>query len=37
MRSNEVRVNLVATGICYTDVLARDGLYATPLPAVLGH
>jgi aryl-alcohol dehydrogenase len=36
-RHNEVRVRLVATGICHTDALVRDGIYPTPLPAVLGH
>jgi aryl-alcohol dehydrogenase len=28
---------MVATGICHTDTLVRDGVYPTPLPAVLGH
>ncbi|MHA7292019.1 NAD(P)-dependent alcohol dehydrogenase [Pseudarthrobacter sp. MDT1-22] len=37
LRSNEVRVRMVATGICHTDTLVRDGIYPTPLPAVLGH
>ena len=36
-RHNEVRVRMVATGICHTDALVRDGVYPTPLPAVLGH
>jgi aryl-alcohol dehydrogenase len=36
-RANEVRVRLVATGICHTDAIVRDGIYPTPLPAVLGH
>jgi len=36
-RHNEVRVRLVATGICHTDAIVRDGVYPTPLPAVLGH
>jgi aryl-alcohol dehydrogenase len=36
-RHNEVRVRLVATGICHTDAIVRDGIYPTPLPAVLGH
>jgi hypothetical protein len=26
-RPNEVRVRLVATGICHTDAIARDGVY----------
>ncbi|GAA1001681.1 NAD(P)-dependent alcohol dehydrogenase [Subtercola frigoramans] len=37
LRHNEVRVRLVATGICHTDSLVRDAIYPTPLPAVLGH
>lgn len=37
LRPNEVRVRLVATGICHTDAIVRDGVYPTPLPAVLGH
>lgn len=36
-RHNEVRVRLVATGVCHTDAIVRDGVYPTPLPAVLGH
>src|SRR5690606_23252657 len=30
-------VRLVATGICHTDAVARDGVYPVPLPIVLGH
>src|SRR5688572_23381147 len=37
VRPNEVRVRLVATGICHTDAIARDGVYPVPLPVVLGH
>lgn len=37
IRPNEVRVRLVATGVCHTDAIVRDGVYPTPLPAVLGH
>ncbi|SDL32519.1 aryl-alcohol dehydrogenase [Nocardioides sp. YR527] len=37
LRGNEVRVRMVATGICHTDAIVRDGVYPTPLPAVLGH
>jgi aryl-alcohol dehydrogenase len=37
LRTNEVRVRLVATGVCHTDAIVRDGVYPTPLPAVLGH
>jgi aryl-alcohol dehydrogenase len=36
-RPDEVRVELVATGVCHTDAAIRDQLYPTPLPAVLGH
>ena len=36
-RHDEVRVRLVATGVCHTDAIVRDGIYPTPLPAVLGH
>ncbi|MFH5883964.1 NAD(P)-dependent alcohol dehydrogenase [Halalkalibaculum sp. DA3122] len=34
---NEVRVRMVAVGVCHTDAIVRDGVYPTPLPAVLGH
>ena len=37
IRPNEARVRLVAVGICHTDVIVRDGVYPTPMPAVLGH
>lgn len=37
MRADEVRVRLVGSGICHTDAIVRDGVYPTPLPAVLGH
>lgn len=33
----EARVRMVASGICHTDAIVRDGVYPTPLPAVLGH
>ncbi|KFG72863.1 NAD(P)-dependent alcohol dehydrogenase [Streptomyces mutabilis] len=36
-RDNEVRVRMVASGVCHTDAIVRDGVYPTPLPAVLGH
>lgn len=36
-RSDEVLVRLVATGLCHTDILVRDGIMPVPLPAVLGH
>ena len=37
LRPGEVRVRLVATGVCHTDAIVRDQVYPTPLPAVLGH
>lgn len=37
LRENEVRVRMVATGVCHTDAIIRDGVYPTPLPVVLGH
>ncbi|MFE1665028.1 NAD(P)-dependent alcohol dehydrogenase [Microbacterium sp. P02] len=33
----EVRVRLVATGVCHTDAITRDGHLPLPLPGVLGH
>lgn len=36
-RADEVLVRLVATGMCHTDLAARDGELPTPLPVVLGH
>ena len=36
-RDNEVRVRLVATGVCHTDALVRDAVLPGPLPVVLGH
>lgn len=36
-RSDEVLVRVVATGMCHTDMVARDQLYDVPLPVVLGH
>jgi aryl-alcohol dehydrogenase len=34
---DEVLVRIVATGMCHTDLIARDQVYPVPLPAVLGH
>ncbi len=34
---NEVLVRVIASGICQTDVHARDGFFAIPYPAVFGH
>ena len=36
-RRGEVLVRIVATGLCHTDLSARDGLIPFPLPGVLGH
>ena len=33
----EVVVRVVASGICQTDVHARDGFFPLPWPAVYGH
>lgn len=37
LRDDEVLVKLVATGICHTDLVCRDGFMAMPRPIVLGH
>src|SRR5215472_1396631 len=36
-RPDEVLVEITATGICHTDLHARDGYFAMPYPAVYGH
>lgn len=36
-REDEVLVEVVATGVCHTDIVVRDQHYPVPLPAVLGH
>ena len=37
-RPDEVRVRIVATGMCHTDLHGRDGYFPTmPYPAVFGH
>lgn len=33
----EVRVRMVATGVCHTDMVMRDRLLPVPQPVVLGH
>lgn len=35
-RADEVRVRMVGTGICHTDLVCRDA-FPVPLPIVLGH
>ncbi|HEX7741485.1 MAG TPA: NAD(P)-dependent alcohol dehydrogenase [Sphingobium sp.] len=36
-KPGEVLVEIVATGICHTDIVMRDGLLPVPKPVVLGH
>lgn len=36
-RPDEVRVRIVATGVCHTDAIIRDQWYPVPQPVVLGH
>ncbi|QLG63889.1 NAD(P)-dependent alcohol dehydrogenase [Halorarum salinum] len=36
-RAEEVLVRVVGAGVCHTDMIVRDQMYPTPLPAVLGH
>src|SRR5258706_11619206 len=36
-RRDEVLVKVVATGLCHTDMVARDKSYPVPHPIVLGH
>ena len=35
--THEILVKVLATGVCHTDLVVRDGMLPTPLPAVLGH
>lgn len=35
--ADEVLVRVVATGMCHTDMVARDRIYLVPQPIVLGH
>ena len=37
LRSDEVLVRMVATGLCHTDLSVHSGVIPFPLPAVLGH
>ena len=37
LRSNEVLVKVIATGLCHTDLAVRDQHLPVSLPAVLGH
>ena len=36
-RADEILVKVVATGVCHTDLVVRDGMLPTPMPVVLGH
>ena len=36
-RRDEVLVKVMATGLCHTDMVARDKGYPVPHPIVLGH
>ena len=36
LQPDEVRLRIVASGICHTDLLIRDGSFPTPMPVVLG-
>lgn len=36
-RDDEVLVRVIATGMCHTDMVARDQIYPVPQPIVLGH
>lgn len=36
-RPTEVRVRVVASGVCHTDMVVRDQLFPTPMPIILGH
>ncbi|KTT72255.1 alcohol dehydrogenase [Sphingomonas endophytica] len=36
-QGGEVLVQIVAVGVCHTDIIVRDQYYPVPLPAVLGH
>ena len=33
----EVRVRIVASGVCHSDISAQNGTLPQPTPAVLGH
>jgi aryl-alcohol dehydrogenase len=37
VQPTEVRVRMMASGICHTDLLIREGTFPTPMPVVLGH
>ena len=37
LRSNEVLVEIHATGICHTDIACADGKLPVKFPCILGH
>jgi len=37
LRSGEALVRVIASGVCHTDALARDGDFPFPAPGVVGH
>lgn len=37
LQPNQVRVRIVATGVCHSDVSGMNGTIPQPVPAVLGH
>ena len=37
LRPGEALVQIVASGICHTDALVRDGDFPFPAPGVVGH
>lgn len=36
-RDDEVRIRIVGTGVCHTDIGCREGAMPVPMPIVLGH
>lgn len=36
-RDTEVLVRIVGSGVCHTDIAARNGIFGLPTPCVLGH
>lgn len=37
LRPDELRIRVVACGVCHTDMAVRDAQLPVPLPAILGH
>ena len=36
-KAGEVRVQIMAAGVCHTDLSVMNGSLTAPLPAILGH